>query len=210
MIDAGTLFLFAGAVIMLMMSPGPNMAFVLAHGAAFGWRSGLAAALGIGLADLVLTGIAATGVSALITQWPPSFDLLRYGGGLYLLWMARNTLLKPSVLTQQGLNQATLRSVALRAMCNSLLNPTALLFFVVFLPQFADARRGPVGLQLLALGLVMSMIAVAFHMGLGAVADSASKLLKGWPHAARWHSRGLALVMLLLAMRLVLIAPQRH
>jgi arginine exporter protein ArgO len=85
-------------VLALFLSPGPNMAFVLSHGVAHGPRGGFAAALGISAADLVHTLFAATGVTALVAAWPPSFDCcampgrctwcgsrcrpLRSGGGL--------------------------------------------------------------------------------------------------------------------------------
>lgn len=88
MIETSTLLIFAGAVMALLLSPGPNMAFVMAHGMTYGLGGGAAAALGIGLADLILTVLTATGVTAVVTAWPPSFDLIRYAGAAYLLWMA--------------------------------------------------------------------------------------------------------------------------
>jgi threonine/homoserine/homoserine lactone efflux protein len=208
MIDSTTLLVFTGAVLMLMVSPGPNMAFVLVHGVAFGWRGGVAAAVGIAAADLVLTVLTAAGVTALITQWPPSFALLRFGGAIYLLWMAWNTLRKPGALAERGTRQATLTGVAWRAMLNSLLNPTAWLFFLVFLPQFAEVSRGDVGWQLLVLGLVLSTVAIGFHAVLGALGATAARLIPKHPGAARWHSRALALVLVLLAFRLAAIALQ--
>ena len=92
MISLATLALFLLAVLALFLSPGPNMAFVLSHGVAHGPRGGFAAALGISSADLVHTLFAATGVTALVAAWPPSFDLLRYAGALYLLWLAWQAL----------------------------------------------------------------------------------------------------------------------
>ena len=207
MIDPTTLLVFSGAVLMLMLSPGPNMAFVLAHGVAFGWRGGVAAAVGIGFADLLLTALTSAGFTALITQWPPSFELLRFGGATYLIWMAWNTLHKPSALALLSPRLATLSGVARRGMLNSLLNPAALLFFMAFLPQFADATRGPVWPQLLVLGLVLSTIAVAFHVALGALGGSITALMARRPAVARWHARGLALVLLLLAVRLAAMSP---
>lgn len=88
MIDPATLLIFVGAVMLLLLSPGPNMAFVISHGASYGWRGGVASGLGIGLADLILTALTAMGVTALVASWPPAFDLIRYSGGLYLLWLA--------------------------------------------------------------------------------------------------------------------------
>ena len=79
MIETHTLLIFATVVLALLLLPGPNMAFVLAHGATHGFMGGAAAGLGIGLADLVLTVLTATGVTAAVMAWPPSFDLIRCG-----------------------------------------------------------------------------------------------------------------------------------
>ena len=84
MIDAGTLLAFVVAVLLLFLSPGPNMFFVLSHGS----RGGLSAAFGIVAADNGLTVLTATAVTALIAALPASFDVLRIAGALYLLWLA--------------------------------------------------------------------------------------------------------------------------
>lgn len=96
MIDLTSLWIFVGAVVLLLLSPGPNMAFVISHGVSYGWRGGVAAGLGIGLADLLLTALTATGITTLVASWPPSFELIRYAGVLYLLWLAFKTLLQSS------------------------------------------------------------------------------------------------------------------
>ncbi|QPF76356.1 LysE family translocator [Roseateles sp. DAIF2] len=205
-VDPATLSLFALAVLLLLLSPGPNMAFVIAHGIAYGWRGGLAASLGIGAADLVLTALTALGVAALVAQWPPAFDLIRGAGALYLLWLAWQAWRHPGRLTAQAARdgrRASLLAVSLRSMLNSLLNPKALLFFLVFLPQFADAGRGGIARQLLLLGGVLTLISVAFHAALGGIGAAVHRLLAGHARAARWQSRGLALLLVLLALRLL-------
>ena len=68
MIDLATLAVFSGAVVLLLLSPGPNMAFVISHGMTHGWRGGAASALGIGVADLLLTALTAMGVTALVAS----------------------------------------------------------------------------------------------------------------------------------------------
>ena len=87
-VDLTTFLLFSGAVVMMLLSPGHNMAFVRSHGVAFGPRGGLSAAAGIGFADLVMTVLTVTGVTSVVAAWPPSFDLLRYAGTAYLLYLA--------------------------------------------------------------------------------------------------------------------------
>ncbi|MGH8787063.1 MAG: LysE family translocator [Cupriavidus necator] len=204
MIALTTLSIFSAAVMLLLLSPGPNMAFVMAHGITYGPRGGVATALGIAVADLILTVLTATGITALVMAWAPAFDLIRYAGAAYLLWMAVKALRQPLALKEAVVTQASLRSVFVRAMLNSLLNPKALLFFMVFLPQFVDPGKGGVAQQLLMLGLVLTVIATVFHALLGAAGGTVRRFLSRHPKAATLQSRGLAAVLVLLALRLVL------
>ncbi|MBS0343252.1 MAG: LysE family translocator [Proteobacteria bacterium] len=205
MIELSTLAVFAGAVLVLLLSPGPNMAFVMAHGAAFGPRGGTAAAFGIGLADLILTVLTAMGITAAALAWTPSFDLIRYAGAAYLLWLACKALRNAGRAAELGdavEKQTSLARVFMRATLNSLLNPKALLFFMVFLPQFVEPGQGEVRQQLFLLGCALTVISIIFHALLGAIGDLAGRVLSDSP-AARWiQSYGLAAVFMLLALRL--------
>jgi threonine/homoserine/homoserine lactone efflux protein len=87
----------------------------------------------------------------------------------------------------------------------SLLNPKALLFFLVFLPQFVDPGRGSVTAQLLVLGLMLSAIAFLFHASLGVFSGRAVSLLHGQGRSARWLDRLQASVLLGLAIRLLFL-----
>ncbi|MBW4049288.1 MAG: LysE family translocator [Proteobacteria bacterium] len=206
MIETPTLLIFATAVLALMLSPGPNMAFVMTHGVTHGFMGGAAAGLGIGLADLILTVLTASGVAAAVTAWPPSFDLIRYGGVAYFLRLAYKTVPRAGTRHQPEPSRATLREVFLRAMLNSLLNPKALLFFLVFLPQFVVPGGAPMWQQLLVLGCVLTMLSTLFHTLLGAVAGSTRGFLGRHARAVKWHSLGLAFLLVVLAIRLAVMS----
>ena len=205
MIGLATLSLFLLAVLALFLSPGPNMAFVLSHGVAHGPRGGFAAAIGISAADLVHTLFAATGVTALVAAWPPSFDVLRYAGALYLVWLAVQALRSGGLRMGAQAQPAGFGRIVRMALLNNLVNPKALLFFMVFLPQFVDASRGSVPLQLVQLGVVLSMAALAFNTLLGACSGQIGRWLHNRPGAARFQSGLLAAVMLGLAVRLLFL-----
>jgi threonine/homoserine/homoserine lactone efflux protein len=205
MIDAGTLSLFVLAVLALFASPGPNMAFVLSHGLAHGTRGGFAAAIGISAADLVHTLCAATGVTALVAAWPPSFDVLRYAGALYLLWLAWQALRPAGARKQVEAQPAGFARIVRMALLNNLVNPKALLFFMVFLPQFVNPAHGNVTLQLLVLGVVLSAMALVFNTVLGAFSGQIGRRLQARPGAAKFQRGFLAFVMAGLALRLLLL-----
>lgn len=205
MIDTGTLSLFVLAVLALFVSPGPNMAFVLSHGLAHGVRGGFAAAIGISAADLVHTLCAATGVTALVAAWPPSFDVLRYAGAVYLLWLAWQALRPGGTRRASEAQPAGFARIVRMALLNNLVNPKALLFFMVFLPQFVDPANGHVTLQLLVLGVILSVMALVFNTVLGAFSGQIGRRLQARPGAAKFQRGFLAFVMAGLALRLLLL-----
>ena len=206
MIAASTLLAFLLAVAVLLAAPGPNMAFVMSHGVAHGPRAGLAAAFGIFGADLALTLASAMGVTAMVAGWPPSFDLIRYGGAAYLAWLAAGALRAPAPTAAGGNPGLDASHVFRAALFGSLLNPKALLFFMLFLPQFADAQRGSVPQQLALLGVILSVAALAYHAALGAFAGRIGAFIGRYPRAAGIQRRLLALAFAGLALRLLLIS----
>ncbi|MFZ6743449.1 LysE family translocator [Undibacterium sp. JH2W] len=205
MISLSTLATFSLAVLLLLCSPGPNMAFVMTCGMQYGVRGSVAAALGIGAADIILTLLTACGITAIITAWPPSFDVIRYTGALYLLWMAYKALRYPASVMQTTAQAMPLRTVFARSCLNSLLNPKALLFFMVFLPQFVDAQAGMVTQQLLLFGLTLTIISTLFHALLGSFGHVIRHALMRHAKVAKMQARILAAVLSLLALRLILM-----
>ena len=206
MIDTATFLLFLLAVLTLFLSPGPNMAFVMSHGMAYGPKGGLAAAIGIGSADVVLTALTATGVTAMVFAWSPSFDVLRIAGAAYLMWLAIKTVRAPvhTLVPSNSTANLTLHSIAKRAMLGSLLNPKALLFFMVFLPQFVHPKKGGIALQLLTLGLVLSLASVAFNWALGTFSGQLGAMIQRHPRAASLQKWLLGSVLTVLALRIFL------
>lgn len=185
MVDATTLMAFTGAVVILLLSPGPNMIFVLSHGAAYGANGGVSAALGIALADVALTAAVATGLGLMVSERPELLALVRYAGAGYLLWMASSALRA----RQQESAEAALipqpKQVLVRAAVNALLNPKALLFFLTFLPAFVNPAGTSLASQLWILGLWLTAIALLFHIGLGLVG---ARMSRGVTRFAAGHS----------------------
>ena len=134
---------------------------------------------------------------------------VRTGGAAYLLWMAWNAWHHPGQLTVQAAGAQSLAQVCRRSALNSLLNPKALLFFLVFLPQFVETTSAtPVAVQLALLGGVLTVASVVFHGLLGVVggrlAQALSQRLAQRPALARTQGRVLATVLAALALRLLL------
>ena len=208
--SASTLLLFSAAVLGLLLSPGPNMAMVVSQGAAHGARGGIASAAGIFVADLLMTLLVCAGIAAVITAWPPSFALLRWAGAGYLAWLAWNAWHRHERAAQDAPVLPSPWQAFRGAALVSLLNPKALLFFLVLLPQFADPHRGNIPPQLLVLGLLLSSLAFFFHALLGMVAGRVVRAFRRNTGALRWLDRLQVGVLLGLAMRLLLLERPLH
>ena len=153
MLDLSLFPLFLAAGLALALSPGPDMAFTLATSASRGPRAGLGAVAGIITGGLIWTLAAAAGLAALIATSEHALAVVRYGGGVYLVWLAIRTLRALDAPMQAQSARDALHGFRQGLMTN-LLNPKIGLFFLALLPQFTNPEIGPVWLQMLTLGLI--------------------------------------------------------
>lgn len=167
--DPWTMAAFAGAMVVLMITPGPNMMFSIACGLAGGPRAGVAAALGATAGMAVHTGVAAAGLSAVLLASPWAYDALRYGGAAYLVWLAWSSWRAGAELEGRLGRQRVARAF-LRGFVVNLMNPKVILFMVAFLPQFADPAVGPVWRQIVILGVAVVAITALFDSLYGGLA----------------------------------------
>ena len=195
-----TFLLFLGAVMILLVTPGPNMAFVLTSGAAYGWRGGVAAAVGIGVVDLVFTLVCAFGLAGLLSAYPGMFDAIRWAGAAYLIYLAVNCIRTAGRERASGTIAAepSRWAIFVRGLASNIANPKAILFFLVFIPQFIDADHGSVLMQFVLLGFALAVIGTVFHGAIGAIGAAFAGKRKRGLHYLQ------AAVFLLIAGRLVL------
>jgi threonine/homoserine/homoserine lactone efflux protein len=165
-----TLSLFVIAALVLLLTPGPAVLYIVARSVEQGRRAGLVSTLGIHVGTLVHVAAAAFGVSALLVSSALAFGLLKYLGATYLIWLgvrklvARGALEAPVALPPQPLRRIFLQGVVV-----NVLNPKTALFFLAFLPQFVNVSRGRVAFQILFLGATFLALALMSD-GLWAVA----------------------------------------
>ena len=182
------LALFVAATLALTLTPGPAVLFIVARSMGLGRRAGFMSVLGVGLGNMVHTGAAALGLAALLTSSPVAFSIVKYLGAGYLVLLGVRRLLDRGAsiaAADAALAPAPPRAVLREAFLVAALNPKTALFFLAFLPQFADPSRGPVTLQILLLGVVFVTLAVVTDSGYVLLAGGLGAWLRRSPAFAR-------------------------
>lgn len=205
-LDPGLFAAYLVAATVLTLSPGPDTMFVLASSASGGARSGIAATFGIASGCLVHATLAALGVSALIAASPVAFDVLRIGGALYLLWIGALALRD----FWRGLNAAAPPASGeqsswgayRRGLMTNILNPKVSVFYVAFLPQFANPELGHVSLQILLLALTHTAIGIVWLSTLASLSGTAAQAVARNPRVRAWLDGVAGGVYVLLALRM--------
>ena len=196
------LLALAGAFLL----PGPDMALVLATGAARGVATALVTAVGIAGARAVHVALSGAGLAALMVTHPQALQWVKWAGAAYLLYLALRLLQSAlsSKTTQDAAAPATAqgtRASLVRGFLTNLLNPKALLFCSMFLPQFV-AGSDSVGLQYLRLGAILVLVGLLFDAMYAIAAARLARRLRGKP--SPYGKFVLPTVFVLLAGRLVL------
>lgn len=208
MLDLNLLPFFLVAASVLIVTPGPDTLFVVAHSLAGGVRAGGIATLGIALGIAVHSLLAALGIAALVAASPMLFEAIKLVGGGYLFYMGVMSL--SSAWRDRHAAQSAVatrtpaRRILWQAMVTNVLNPKVLIFFLAFLPQFVNARVGPLALQMLCLGLVFAVLGSVYLIAVSVVAGKATQLFRRQRWLARWLEALSGLIFIGLAARMLL------
>lgn len=153
-VDPVALLTFVPAALALNLTPGADMMFCLGQGLRRGARPAAAAAAGISAGGMIHCLLAGLGLSAVISALPLAFDVIRWVGVAYLLWLAWQSLRsgRGPLAAASGTGRAFTDGVMV-----NLSNPKVILFTLAFVPQFVDPERGQILAQFLIFGAVLGI-----------------------------------------------------
>lgn len=194
----GGLTAFVLTSLLIELTPGPNMAWLALVAATEGRRPGYAAVAGVALGLSVIGVTAAFGLAAMIAATPVLYQGLRWGGVLYLLWLAWDGWRDADGAAENGHRGITLSRAFRRGLVTNLLNPKAAVFYVAVLPGFTDPGA-PVLTETLILTAAYVTVATVIHAGIVTLAGSANALL-GNPERSRVVRRVLSASLGLVAL----------
>ena len=206
MIPANDLLIFAGAALLMVLSPGPNMIYLISRSICQGRQAGVISLLGVIAGFFVHMFAAAAGLTALFMTVPLAYDLLKWAGTAYLLYLAWQAV-KPGARSPFEARQLPAdppRRLFLMGFLTNALNPKVAVFYLSIFPQFVSPAHGSVFTQSIVLGC--TQIVVSFSVNL-LIALSAARLALWFARNPRWLSMQryvMASVLAGLAMRLAI------
>jgi threonine/homoserine/homoserine lactone efflux protein len=204
-IELGPLMLFMAATLALNLAPGPDMLYVSTRSLTQGRRAGVISALGIAAGSVAHTVAIASGLAALLGALPLAYEIVRFAGAAYLIWLGIQALRNRSGLASgKPLEHASDWAIFRQGAITNVLNPKVALFFLAFLPQFVDPQRGSVALQLVVLGTLFNCSGTLVNIAVAYLASSAGRWLNTSGRAERIFRWLTASVFIGLGLRLAL------
>jgi threonine/homoserine/homoserine lactone efflux protein len=193
-------FLFSA--FMLNIAPGPDMLYVIGRSIGQGRKAGIVSASGIFVGCWVHILAAAFGIAAILRSSPLAFNMVRYAGAAYLVYLGVRLIVNRGQISAQALTPESLGSIFRQGVITNVLNPKVALFFLAFLPQFIDAHRGSVVRQVLLLGLIFNLGGTLVNFAVAHAGGTLGELLRRNSRFARMQQWFTGLVFIGLGARL--------
>lgn len=198
---------FAALCLGMVLTPGPNMAYLVSRSICQGRAAGLVSLVGVALGFWIYLLLTIFGIAAVLATYPLAFDLLRWAGAAYLAWLAWGAL-RPggrSPFQVRDLPPDGPARLFTMGLLTNLLNPKAAMLYLSLLPQFIDPARGSVLAQGLMLGLTQMVVSLSVNALYIVIAGSIAGFLSSRPSWARAQRVLMGSVLGGLAMRLAII-----
>ncbi len=203
MIAPETLITFFSASILLGLAPGPDNIFVLTQSALRGRCAGIIVMLGLCTGLIVHSIAVALGVAVIFQTSAVAFSGLKIVGAGYLVYLAWRTFRAPSeIIRNSSKGEINRRKLYYRGIIMNITNPKVSIFFLAFLPQFADPSRGPISLQMLLLGGLFILATILVFGGIALLAGTLGPWLNRSEISQKVMNRVAGTVFLGLALKL--------
>jgi threonine/homoserine/homoserine lactone efflux protein len=191
MLAPSTWLAFAAVALAMVLTPGPNMAYLISRSICQGQRAGLISLIGVLAGFAIYVLLAVFGITALFAAVPYAYDALRFAGAGYLAWLAWNALRPNGASPFEPRNLPVDSPARLFGMglLTNLLNPKIAMLYLSLFPQFIDPARGHVLLQGLALGATQIAISASVNAAIVMTAGKISSFLRTrplWSRVQRW------------------------
>lgn len=196
---------FLGAAVLLNISPGPDIVFIMGQAARHGRNAGFVGMLGIWTGAFVHVLLAAIGLSAILLASAEAFTVVKWIGGGYLIWIGIQSLRSTSdeMVDQDPGASVTPGQIYRQGVMVAALNPKVAMFFLAFLPQFVVAGAGSASAQLFLHGVLIIVVAATIEPWIVLGSARAARALKNNHRIGLWLDRSLGALLMIFGLRLV-------
>lgn len=203
MLDVSTLSTFVAVVLGLFLIPGPAVLLVLSRTVQGGRKVGILTGLGIATGDFVHTLFAAVGLSALLMTSALAFNLVKYAGAAYLIYLGvRAVLEKPAEISLPKTPSVTPAMAFAQAIPAEVLNPKTALFFLAFMPQFVHPEHGSTFIQFATLGIIFVAMSSIYTSLIALSIRPLGRLLKRLSWISKWQGKILGSIFIGLGLKI--------
>jgi threonine/homoserine/homoserine lactone efflux protein len=206
---AQSIAFFMIAALALNLTPGPSILYILSRCMDEGREAGIVSVFGLATAALIHAVAAALGLSTLFLYSPLAFALLKYLGAFYLIYLGLRGLMSGASAAPSagavGQPRRSLWAIYRQGIVTDLLNPKLVLFFIVFLPQFADAERGSLAGQILFFGVLFQVTGLPVNLLVAYAGGSLAGFLRRNPLWARVQACCSSAILIGLGLRVALV-----
>lgn len=202
MLDVSTLGTFVAVVLGLFLIPGPAVLLVLSRTVQGGRKTGILTGLGIATGDFVHTVFAAVGLSALLMTSALAFNVVKYVGAAYLIYLGVRAIMeKPADISLPKAPSVSPAMAFAQAIPAEVLNPKTALFFLAFMPQFVHPERGSVFIQFATLGFIFVVLSSLYTSLIALSIRPLGRLLKRLSWISKWQGKILGSIFIGLGLK---------
>ncbi|HEY2256344.1 MAG TPA: LysE family translocator [Variovorax sp.] len=206
--EAHSLLLFVAAGLLLNLTPGPDVLYIVGRSLRSGTRAGVVAGFGISAGCFVHISAAALGVSALMAASSTAFSVLKWVGAAYLLWIGVRMLLsrppKDAPAPAEGAGPVSMKGVFLGGFWTNALNPKVALFFLAFVPQFIAPGAQHKALAFFLLGVLFNFNGIFVNVAWALLAGWTGRRVGAVRRGMHWLQRGAGALFIGFGLRLAL------
>lgn len=194
---------FLTAAVLLNLSPGPDIAFILGQTASHGRKCGFSAMFGIWTGAFLHVMMAALGLSAILASSAIAFSIVKWAGAAYLIWLGLQAVCsKGGSFVASKNKEINFRAIYWQGIMVSALNPKVAIFFLAFLPQFVVEGAGPVSAQLFLHGCLIIVVAALIEPPLVLAGSRLARSLRNNRKIGLWMRKSLGALFIMLGIRL--------
>jgi len=204
MIEMSNLFIFMGATILLCLAPGPDNIYVMTQGITRSKKAAFITTLGLSSGIILHTTAAALGISVIFQTSQLAFDLVKFAGAIYLVYLAFMAFKHRNEPLTFGKKESAkdLKSLYVKGFIMNILNPKVSIFFLAFLPQFVNPQNGNIPLQMVILGVVFMICTIVIFTSIGVVSNKLGEKIVSNPSVGKYLNIITSGVLLSLGLKL--------